>query len=213
MLINKHKKYCYRISHIKNLPKILEVGLCTKSHPLASPNYIRIGNPEIINSRNSTKVRLANFGNIGDYVPFYFTPRSIMLYNIVTGYYGSLVPKVDRKDIIIIRCEINKLSKVNRFFFTDGQANDAFTKHYSDLSQLDQLDWKIIQNSEFSKSSDDFDRARRYQAEFLVYNEVPVEAIESILVYNEGTAKFVQNELLRSGVSLPIHIHPYSFFS
>ena len=101
----------------------------------------------------------------------------------------------------------------HRFFFTDGQANDAFTKHYSDLSQLNQVDWKIIQNSEFSKSSDDFDRARRYQAEFLVYYEVPVEAIESILVYNEGTAKFVRNELLQAGVSLSIHIHPYSFFS
>lgn len=213
MFINKDKKYCYRIYHLENLTNILEVGLCNKNHPLASRHFIEIGNPSIISTRTATPVRIKGYGNIGDYIPFYFTPRSIMLYNIVTGYWEPIVPKIAKKDLIIIQCEINVLTKANRFFFTNGQANDALTKHYSDLSQLNEVDWKIIQQSEFNKSAADFDKARRYQAEFLVYYHVPVTAIESILVYNEGTAKFVINELSQSGVTLPIHISPKSFFS
>ena len=213
MFINKDKKYCYRIYHLENLTNILEVGLCNKNHPLASRHFIEIGNPSIISTRTATPVRIKGYGNIGDYIPFYFTPRSIMLYNIVTGYWEPIVPKIAKKHLIIIQCEINVLTKVNRFFFTNGQANDALTKHYSDLSQLNEVDWKIIQQSEFNKSAADFDKARRYQAEFLVYYHVPVTAIESILVYNEGTAKFVINELSQSGVTLPIHISPKSFFS
>jgi hypothetical protein len=212
-VINTSKKYCYRIYHIENLNRILQVGLCSKNHPLSTSDFVPIGNPQIINTRSSTKVRINGYGNIGDYIPFYFTPRSIMLYNIVTGYWAPLVPKISKSDIIVIRCEINQLIKVNRFFFTNGQANDALTRHYNDLSKLNKIDWANIQNSNFSKSDDDFDRARRYQAEFLVYYHVPVEAIESIIVYNEGTAKFVKDELSQAGVILPVHISPKCFFN
>ena len=213
MPINTSKKYCYRIYHIENLKKILRVGLCCKTHPLSTTDFVRIGNPQIIEARSATKVRINDYGNIGDYIPFYFTPRSIMLYNIVTGYWAPLVPKILKKDIIIIRCEITKLSNVNRFFFTNGQANDALTKHYNDLSKINKIDWENIQNGNFSKSDGDFDRPRRYQAEFLVYYHVPVNAIESIIVYNDGTAKFVGDELSQAGVTLAVHISPNYFFN
>lgn len=49
-----------------------------------------------------------------------------MLYNIVTGYWAPLVPKLSREDILIIRSEIAVLSRNTRFFFTDGQANTAY---------------------------------------------------------------------------------------
>lgn len=67
-----------------------------------------------------------------------------MLYNIVTGYWAPLGPKIPKKDIIIIRCEIMELSKVNSFFFTNGQANDKLTRHYNDLSKLNKIDWDNI---------------------------------------------------------------------
>lgn len=87
-MINKNREYCYRITHIQNLPLILENGIVNKNHSDADGNYIEIGNPEIINVRSTTQVRIDGYGVIGDYVPFYFTPKSIMLYNIITGYYA-----------------------------------------------------------------------------------------------------------------------------
>lgn len=81
MVINANKTFCYRITHRDNLQHILDQGLVNKNHKNAAPNFVTIGNPEIIDVRSTTEVGLKGYGNIGDYIPFYFTPRSIMLYN------------------------------------------------------------------------------------------------------------------------------------
>ncbi|MBK8624011.1 MAG: DUF4433 domain-containing protein [Saprospiraceae bacterium] len=70
----------------------MDHGILNKNHPKASDGYIQIGHPEIIDVRSTTPVRIHDHGNIGDYVPFYFTPKSIMLCNIQTGIM-RLVPK------------------------------------------------------------------------------------------------------------------------
>jgi hypothetical protein len=212
MLVNAHGKFCYRIYHIQNLPHVVQAGLCTKHHPDANPLFVSIGNTEIIDTRDSTAVRIPEFGNIGDYVPFYFTPRSIMLFNIITGYRAPLVPKLPKSDIIIIQAEVEKLSHTGRFFFTDGQANVlGLSHHYSDLADLDKIDWESIQRSDFTKNGDP-DRPRRYQAEFLVHHHVPLAALESIIVYDASTAAKVTEMLNKAGSNLKVNIIPQAFF-
>jgi hypothetical protein len=214
MVINQNRNFCYRVCHIDNVPHILEHGLCTKHHPMASQNFISIGNPDIINVRDDTRVKIEGYGNIGDYVPFYFTPKSMMLFNIITGFRAPLVPKRNKQDVIIVRCLIEKLSQLERFFFTDGQANVvSITEHYNNLSHLDKVDWKIIQSADFKNEAGDTDKQRRYQAEFLVYHHVPIEYIESINVYNEIAANFVKTALAKTPLLLPINITPEYFFN
>jgi len=213
MTINADRKYCYRICNIRNLPHILEAGLCTKNHPSASKEFHPIGNPDIIGTRDTTRVRIDGYGNIGEYIPFYFTPRSIMLYNIVTGYWAPVVPKLPKEEILVIRSEIAVLSRNARFFFTDGQANAAYSNHYNDLKDLDKIDWESIQQSNFQKSDLDTDRPRRYQAEFLVHSHVPLESIESFLVYNENVAALVNGQLKSAGLNIAVRVAPIYFFS
>lgn len=212
MRINVNKRFCYRIYHIQNLPHLLEVGLCTKHHPLANPGFVAIGNREIIDVRDTTPVKIDGYGQIGEYVPFYFTPRSVMLYNIVTGYRAPVVPRVPRNQIIVVRSTIDQLIEADRYFFTDGQANDASTDHYTELKDLDQVDWTIIHDSNFSKSDGDFDRPRRYQAEFLVHNHVPITAVESIVVYNEDAQKDVIRLAEEQEVDIKVRITKEYFF-
>lgn len=211
-LINSERKYCFRITHLQNLNCILENGLVTKHHPKASAEYINIGNSQIIDVRSNAPVKIKGYGNIGDYVPFYFTPKSIMLYNILTGYYDPLVPKRKPEEILVIRCEIKKLAQLSYFFFTDGQGNDMVTNHHNHLSQLDKIDWKNIQQCNFSKTNDDFDRARRYQAEFLVRNEVPVSCFDSLNVYNQEAATYVRAILKDKNSNLAVNIRPQFYF-
>ncbi len=212
-ILNNNRNFCYRICHIHNLPHILEHGLCTKHHPNASPDFISIGNPSIISTRDSTLVKIDGYGSIGEFIPFYFTPKSMMLFNIITGYQAPLVPKRNKEDIIVIRCRINDLSKAGKFFFTDGQANvTSITNHYSNLIDLDKIDWDIIQTSDFKKSEADTDKQRRYQAEFLVQHNVPVNFIESINVYNSKAATFVQTELAKTDRLITMRIHTFYFF-
>lgn len=211
-MINEDRNYCFRITHIRNLPFMLERGIVSRRHPQASAEYIHIGNPEIIDVRSSSPVRISGYGMIGDYVPFYFTPRSMMLYNIVTGYYEPKVPRRNKAEILVIRCLIERLSALPGWFFTDGQANDMASRHYNDTAHLDKIDWDSIRQSNFSKNDGDFDRPRRYQAEFLVKESVPLSCVESLNVYNEEAAAYVQGLLDAGGIQLPLHIQPEYFF-
>ena len=213
-MINKDRKFCYRITHIDNLRLLIQNGIVNKNHPNASEYYIEIGNREIIDVRSVLPVKISEYGMIGEYVPFYFTPKSIMLFNILTGYWHPLVPQRKRDEIIVIRCLIENLKQLPKWFFTDGQANirDGSVKHYNDLSYLYKIDWNIIQQSDFSKNTNDFERPRRYQAEFLVHHEVPFSNIESLNVYDQQTAIKVNTILNENNINLAVNIQPQYFF-
>lgn len=213
-VINGSKSYCYRITHIDNLSHILAHGILNKNHPKASESYLQIGHPEIIDVRSTTPVKIANYGNIGDYVPFYFTPKSIMLYNILTGYQAPLVPQRNAEDILVIRCKIQDLAAHDAlWFFTDGQANKAGTNHYNDLVHIDTLNWDVIYACNFQKTAGNIDNVRKYQAEFLVHKEVPVQLIESFCVQNENAAQIVQDLLENNNFThISVHILPQYYF-
>lgn len=212
MIINKNKNFCYRITHIQNLPLILQNGIVGKNHAAASKTFIEIGNPEIIDVRSTTTVNIKGYGMIGDYVPFYFTPKSIMLFNIITGYQAPVVPKQNKEDILVIRCLVQKLVGLPQWFFTDGQANKSFTKHFNNLADYNKIDWVSIQNSNFKNDADDPDRSRKYQAEFLVHSAVPVACIESLNVYNKTAKNYVVEQLKQNNINLAVNIQPQYFF-
>lgn len=212
-MLNIKKNFCYRISHIQNIPQILHNGLCTKHHQNASNDFIRIGNPEIIDVRDETEVRIDGYGYLGEYVPFYFTPKSMMLFNIITGYRQPIVKQYPKDEIIVVRCLIQDLSDSGKFFFTDGQANEkAMTRHYNDLNSLGNIDWDIIQQSDFKRDAADTDKTRRYQAEFLMHEHVPIKNIESIHVYSDKAGNLVNLEMAKTNILIPIHITKQYFF-
>jgi len=211
-MVNRNKTFCYRITHRDNLAHILRHGLVNKNHANADPNFVAIGNPEIIDVRSTTAVNLKGHGFIGEYIPFYFTPRSIMLFNIVTGYYAPKVPQRAKDEIVVLRFLIEVLVQQDRWFFTNGQANDEETAHFADLQHMDKIDWKCIQNSDFTKSDGDYDRQRRYQAEFLVYDSVSISCIESICVYSENMKAWAQKQVNAAAKMIPVHIHKPYFF-
>ena len=127
-------------------------------------------------------------------------------------YYAPKVPQRSKAEIIVIRCEMDNLARLPQWFFTNGQANDDETDHFNDLARLDQIDWVSIQTSNFKNSMEDYDRLRRYQAEFLVRDIVPVGYIESIIVYNEEMLSKIQQQVAGVGLKIPVYIHkPYLF--
>jgi hypothetical protein len=113
---------------------------------------------------------------------------------------------------LVIRSDVNLLTRLSRYFFTDGQANDALTNHYNDPSYLSRIDWKSIQTGNFSKSDGDFDRPRRYQAEFLVHHHVPATGIESLHVYDQKAYTFVEDHFKKAGINISVHETTNYFF-
>lgn len=86
--LSPEKALIFRITHIANVPWILENGLYCRSAAEQDPRFVEIGNPDLIDKRKHRVVPAPPGGTLSDYVPFYFTPYSPMLYNIKTGWRG-----------------------------------------------------------------------------------------------------------------------------
>jgi hypothetical protein len=88
-------------------------------------------------------VRHAMGGTLGDYVPFYFTPFSMMLLNIKTGYNG--VRKRDNEEIVILASSLPRLKALEiPFLFTNIHAYMKPADFYTDLADLSHVDWDIL---------------------------------------------------------------------
>lgn len=102
--------WIHRIVHEQNLPAILQQGMLTRRATAPDTDYVFIGDSQLTDDRHEYPVPLANCGNLGDYVPFYFGPMSPMLLNIKTGFRG--IPKRPQEEIIYLSCKVDSIVKV-----------------------------------------------------------------------------------------------------
>jgi len=179
-----NKMYLYRMTHIDNVPHILQFGITHRNSPNRNPHFIPIGDRSLITTRNNFV--LENGRQIGDYIPFYFGYRMPMLYVIQKGY--NNLPVVPPEQIVYCVSSVAKMIEINLdFIFTNGHAVDSFSSCYSirDIDKIDELlDINAIQDK-YWKDDDDLDKKRRKEAEFLISEDVPSVAILGFVVYNE----------------------------
>jgi ssDNA thymidine ADP-ribosyltransferase, DarT len=169
----------HRITHCANLPWILEHGVCCRATENQDPNFVNIGDRDLIARRETRAVEIHPGGHLSNYVPFYFSPHSVMLYKIHTGEVPGCTAR--QKEIIFLVSSIQRLQERSlTFLFTDGHASPRNTQYFSDPKDLEQLDWGTIRSKDFKKRLEDPDRSRRYQAECLVYERVPLEALLAV---------------------------------
>ncbi len=189
------RKYIYRIVHINNLDYILSCGKLTcPVHNDADPNYVGIGDKSLKDSRRTKQIEISPFGTFSDYVAFYFGYRSPMLYNIKNGYLGVL--KRSQEEIIYLVSSIEKVvSLKSDFVFYDGHGYHNFSQAFNDVKFLDKIDWDIVNASKWFDSESDPDRKRRKQAEFLIKNELTIDAIIGIAAYNDKALNNVSSQL------------------
>ena len=131
----------------------------------------------------NTSLSASSRGTLSDYVPFYFTPHSVMLFNIKTGYRGVQQRRND--EIVILVSSLTKLTQDQiRFVFTDRHARLAAAEFFDDMTNLDKIDWKILRNRDFSRDDNDLGKMERYQAEALVHSHMPTSSLLGIACYN-----------------------------
>ena len=192
--LNPQKALIFRIVHRDNIPWILDNGLHCRNSKTFDANYVDIGNPDLIGKRNGHPVPLRPGGTLSDYVPFYFTPFSIMLYNIKTGWAG--IRKRDNHEIVMMVSSLHTLQKKEiSFLFTDRHAYLATAQFFSDLAHLDRIDWSRLQQRDFKADPEDPSKKERYQAEALVHRHLPIDALSGFVCYNDDALGIVSHEL------------------
>jgi hypothetical protein len=209
--LTQDSAYIFRITHRDNLPWLLSHGLHCRNSPSSDQNFREIGSKDLILKRASHPVPIDPGGTLSDYVPFYFTPLSIMLLNIKTGHNG--IPQLPMEEIIILGSTLPKCAAEGvRFVFTDKHARLASAQFRSELCDLDMIDWKILQMRDFKHDPDDPDKKARYQAEALLYQFVPVSALMGIICHSEPTKARIDETLASTGNALKTFVKPEWYF-
>lgn len=186
-MLNLNKIYVFRMTHIENIPHILQNGITHSTSKNANPNFVPIGDSSLITTRNNFK--LDNGKLLGEYIPFYFGVRTPMLYVIQKGF--NMVSPTPAEKIVYCVTSVQKIIDHQLdFIFTDGHAVDGFTSQYTlaDIQNINTiLDKKAI-NAQYWKDENDLDLKRKKEAEFLVLNDIPIEALLGYITFND-TAK------------------------
>lgn len=196
----KNRTLIYRMVHYKNLDSLLTYGIHCLNHINKVPNYINIGAKNLISKRDTYTVPIYPHGVLNDYIPFYFSPRSPMLFAIKSNPQEY---EVEQSDIIYLVSSVEKIEEYKLdYIFNDGHFNFAFTKFYNKKEDLNKLDWNTINAKFWANTQDDNDKERRRQAEFLVYKNIPFDCIGAIISYNEVVQKHVATMLLKHNKKL-----------
>ncbi|KMY02233.1 hypothetical protein V476_14190 [Pseudomonas syringae KCTC 12500] len=208
--LNPKKALIWRIVHRDNLPWILDNGLHCASSDVQAPQYVNIGNVDLINKRRNRDVPIAPAGVLSDYVPFYFTPFSVMMKNIHSGW---SVQQRSNDEIVILVSSLPLVEQLGlAFVFTNAHAYPDWTDYYSELASLDQIDWPIIQRRDFKRDPDDPRKMERYQAEALIHHHLPITGLLGIMCYDDATKERIEQDVAARGLTLPVHARPGWYF-
>lgn len=210
LTLTQEKGLIFRITHRDNLPWILDNGLHARNGAIFDPNYRNIGNVDLIDKRSRRVVSVPPGGTLNDYVPFYFTPWSIMLYNIKTGYGVKQVPN---EEILIFVSSLSRVAaKGVQFAFTNQHAYPPMAEYFTDLAQLDRIDWPLLQSRNFRHDPDDPGKKERYQAEALLWQYVPLDALQGVCCYTSAVEQQVRAEIEKRALSFQSAVQPGWYF-
>lgn len=209
--LNPAKARIFRIVHAECVPWILEHGLHCRSSATQDPHYINIGSVDLIGKRATKAVPLAPGGTLADYVPFYFTPWSIMMLNIHTGYGG--ITKRANHEIVILVSSIHRVEELGLpYLFTNQHAYAAGTEYYSRSADLGRIDWPLLQSRSFKTNDADPGRQVRYQAEALIHRYVPLGAILGVGCANAAVQRHLESLVAAHGLRLSVKATPQWYF-
>lgn len=192
-------KYAFRIVHIDNIPYILKNGIVNAAKSTKKDDsYISIGNESLIEVRRNQNI-IHTESCIGDYIPFYFGPRSPMLYTIQNGYNG--VEKCDATNLVYLVLKISDIIKSGfQGYFTDGHALNICSHTYeiSKLKQLNELvHYENVYRPYWSTKEDNSGEYKRMKsAELLIENSIPTTMIAGYVVYD----KTARDKLVSFGI-------------
>jgi ssDNA thymidine ADP-ribosyltransferase, DarT len=158
-----------------------------------------------IKARRLNELRLASHPGlyVGQCVPFYFCPRSIMLYLIYCANHPELTYRGGQEPIVHLECDL--IDSVNwcatqshRWAFTLSNAGAYYFEDRCDVARLDDINWDAISARQWSGPDIPREVKEGKQAEFLVESSYPWHLVERIGVHSRGVAQRVATELQRS---------------
>lgn len=178
----------YHITHVRNLARIVEEGvLWSDADRLERGLDCDVVGMSHIKARRLREIQVAcHLGTfVGQYVPFYFCPRSVMLYLLHCGNHPDLNYTEGQGPIVHLEADLHTVvewatASDRRWAFSDVNAGARYATFYADIAQLGEVNWDAVAARDFRTTEIKDGK----QAEFLVESSFPWELVERLGVLN-----------------------------
>ncbi len=201
MTTSAEERLIFHITHLDNLSATLADGCLLSDYEVQkTQNHRTVIGFDTIKRRRLEELPVSCHPstNVGHYVPFYFCPRSPMLFvihrrNAELTYQGGQ----DRIVHLVSRVDIALQNSAGRpWAFSDGNAGARYARFSNDLAQFNEfVDWNAVKATDWRDST----VKERKQAEFLIHQEFPWSGFLAIGVINQSVADEVQRLLAEQG--------------
>ncbi|EHR1135843.1 DUF4433 domain-containing protein [Vibrio parahaemolyticus] len=204
----------YHIVHVDRLASILGAnGLLCDAQIIAQNAAGTTIGMNTIKQRRLNELTLDSHPGlyVGQCVPFYFCPRSIMLYVIYRADSDELAYKGGQGPIIHLQADLNATvqwaqQQGHRWAFTLSNAGSYYFEDRSNLGYLHELDWQAIDSRQWQGCKEG------KQAEFLIEHGFPWHLIEEIVVQSPLIHRQVVNTLQMAAHRPPVTINPNWYY-
>ncbi|MFN9621993.1 MAG: DUF4433 domain-containing protein [Cyanobacteriota bacterium] len=200
----------YHIPHADRLPSVITDGFLYSDAIISRRDSggTVIGMGEI-KRRRLEDLTLASHPDlhVGECVPFYFCPRSIMLFMIYKRNHPNLLYTGGQDPVVHLEFDLKTVAnwadgQKKRWAITKGNAGSRYFEDFGSLESLNELNWPAIQARQWNDPA-----VREHkQSEFLVEEQVAWHLVERIGVQNQGTRERVEVIVASSRHRPPVEI-------
>lgn len=194
------KPKIYHIVHVDRLPSIIENdGLLCDAQMVGRQGTGTVIGMDTIKERRLKELTLSSHPDlyVGRCVPFYFCPRSVMLYLLYRGNHPDVTYRGGQGPIVHLEADLYrtvKWAEINnmRWAFTLSNAGSSYFEDRNDLNSLGEIKWQAVQARKWERNKDE------KQAEFLLEIRFPWQLVDRIGVYSQGIATQALGDLAHS---------------
>ena len=175
----------YHIVHVDRLPSIISDGNIWCDAEIVQRTLPGTTIGMNANSGGSLSLPWTAELHVGDCVPFYFCPRSIMLYLIYQGNHPELDYTGGQGHIIHLETDLYTATQWatqnnKRWAFTLSNAGARYFEDRCDLAQLNEINWDAVQANQWGGRDVSPSVKEGKQAEFLIEHSLPWHLVERI---------------------------------
>lgn len=201
----------YHIVHVDRLASIIGDRRLRSDAVMAARETIgtTIGMNDI-KFRRLHRLSLTSYPDlkVGDCVPFYFCPRSVMLYLIWQANHPNLTYRGGQGPIVHLeadlRAAVDWAGRHNRrWVFTLSNAGAYYFEDRCDLDQLDEINWDAVRARRWSGRGIAEALKEGKQAEFLMHRSFPWHLVERVGVCSRAIAQQVA-DAMRQAAHRPV---------
>jgi hypothetical protein len=209
----------YHIVHVDKLASIAADGCLWSDAELAQrPVTGTVIGMNNIKARRMNELTLASHPDlyVGQCVPFYFCPRSVMLYmihmrNAELTYQGGqdkIVHLVSTMGDAIAWAEVEQ----RRWAFTLSNAGSRDFEDRADRAEIGEVNWDAVVARRWSGGTVDPAIKRGKQAEFLMEHSFPWQLVRGIGAKSEKVARMAAQAIAGTGHQMTVKSKPEWYY-